>query len=679
MKLNIQKFNPLIKTTDQKRDSDGKFTAGSGGLSKLKKFNWVRAAPVIVLISLVGGFLVFRSFAGGKPTPAYQYSAYDKVKCPSFSKDKVSENATWNSCANLSAEALIYRMYHGILGRDPDFALPATANGATGQPAKVSGYAYWTQKLAGDRTRATRVTQLILNSKEATGTVSDEQYVASLYLNVLGREGDKSGKAYWLGQLSTKKKTRQDALAYFAAQAKPVKTVTQAATDMGYPTTKKFVENLYAGFLGRQPDAKGLASWTKQLDTKKYERNQVAAIFAQSSESAKFMAPKFAEFIKAAPQVAIKTTASDQQKFRDAQARLYAADTNNKWKIVVTNFKSSNTDLSNAKAIAAKSKLARSDYENIGIRQRSSQDKYNKAAAQAKAARVSFKKADAVLKDARAVEAYSPDLGTASTETWRNKAAVYTVDSENKTSAIKSNITAIANQYKIAVNKYNNQCNSGGQDYNGSAPGCGQPQPAPVNSGGGDTPDPVDRTPPPGGGDCSTLSGSYRYHSSNRHVTYTISYKKKSDGKGACIIDPSTKRAAGGSVCDGGYIPNGTASSPSCKVNPANAGAAQRQCVKDGGRWGNGKCTYNSPVRCDSNDVVRAGKCVSNYVYARKADCEYNWTPKHAPHGNRSKYYCQYKYDSGKKHAPPARYFECYNSAQYARITFGNYAACRRK
>lgn len=46
----------------QTRDSKGKFTSNSGGLRQLN-FNWKRALPVVVVVALTGGFLVYRSFA----------------------------------------------------------------------------------------------------------------------------------------------------------------------------------------------------------------------------------------------------------------------------------------------------------------------------------------------------------------------------------------------------------------------------------------------------------------------------------------------------------------------------------------------------------------------------------------------------------------------------------------
>ncbi len=54
----------LKSFTGPSRDKLGQFSSGSGGLRALKKFNWGRALPLIVAVTLVGGYLVVRSFAG---------------------------------------------------------------------------------------------------------------------------------------------------------------------------------------------------------------------------------------------------------------------------------------------------------------------------------------------------------------------------------------------------------------------------------------------------------------------------------------------------------------------------------------------------------------------------------------------------------------------------------------
>jgi hypothetical protein len=69
------------------------------------------------------------SFAGG--TPDYQYSIAEKC---------AGDQAT-QSCKDLSAEALVYRLYVGLSGRQPN----------------KGELADWTQKLAGERSQALKM------------------------------------------------------------------------------------------------------------------------------------------------------------------------------------------------------------------------------------------------------------------------------------------------------------------------------------------------------------------------------------------------------------------------------------------------------------------------------------------------------------------------------------------
>jgi len=56
-------LNPFKKKDAFKRDDVGKFTTGNGGISIAKRLNWKRAVPLILIISVAGGYFVFTSFA----------------------------------------------------------------------------------------------------------------------------------------------------------------------------------------------------------------------------------------------------------------------------------------------------------------------------------------------------------------------------------------------------------------------------------------------------------------------------------------------------------------------------------------------------------------------------------------------------------------------------------------
>jgi hypothetical protein len=66
----IPKFKNQIfkKKNGVNRDAEGRFAHGSGGLVNISKFNYRRAAPLITVILLVGGLLVYESMASTRST-----------------------------------------------------------------------------------------------------------------------------------------------------------------------------------------------------------------------------------------------------------------------------------------------------------------------------------------------------------------------------------------------------------------------------------------------------------------------------------------------------------------------------------------------------------------------------------------------------------------------------------
>ncbi len=64
----------LSSQQHKNRDAQGKFTSGSGGTKVIKKLNFSRFLPIVVVVSLVGGFFVLRSFAAF--VPVYDLKSY---------------------------------------------------------------------------------------------------------------------------------------------------------------------------------------------------------------------------------------------------------------------------------------------------------------------------------------------------------------------------------------------------------------------------------------------------------------------------------------------------------------------------------------------------------------------------------------------------------------------------
>lgn len=67
MKIELQKLVARYKNI--KRDTKGRFVGGSGGIRFPKDFNWRRALPVVLVVALAGGYLVWQSFAVTSVTP----------------------------------------------------------------------------------------------------------------------------------------------------------------------------------------------------------------------------------------------------------------------------------------------------------------------------------------------------------------------------------------------------------------------------------------------------------------------------------------------------------------------------------------------------------------------------------------------------------------------------------
>lgn len=430
MKLNLGKLNPL-KKQDQKRDTDGKFTAGGGGLKAIKKFNWGRAAPVIAIVGLVGGYLVYQSFAG-TALYRYQYSAY---QCPSFNKDDTAKN-TSDSCVVNSAEGMTYRMYQGAFGRAPD----------------NEGLKFWTQKLAGDRDKPSEVAAAMLNAASAPSGLSNQDFIAKLYTVALNRSADPGGLAYWTGKLDGGSWTRERVMAHFANTGKVdynVVNLKMTASD-----NQTFVEQLYSGMFNRQGDTAGVKYWTDQINLKKQGRNNVLAYFAISSEGLRAHGAGFANFLKDAPKVDVVPTA---QKIRDERLWKAALNANAAKKAVdpvserVSKARG-NRDL--ARTIASKSKPSRSDLTKIADQEKTVRaylSRSNSVPSQTgqylDQNRVWYVKSVDVAK-------WSPDLSADEIKKEYDKTVLYHEFAKNGKSDLQKLVSEIGSSYKSAESKY---------------------------------------------------------------------------------------------------------------------------------------------------------------------------------------------------------------------------------
>lgn len=167
-KLSLPNFLKRKKSAGPGRDHLGQFSSGSSGLKAVKKFNWARALPLILVIAGVGGYLVFRSFAG------------TYTLCRSSNGDYTEE------CLVNSDEARVVRLYYGILNRAPDFG----------------GLNYWKRRVEIKGT--TRIAAEMMGSREFArryGSLNNADFVRAMYPQVFGRAPDTGGLNYWTRKL----------------------------------------------------------------------------------------------------------------------------------------------------------------------------------------------------------------------------------------------------------------------------------------------------------------------------------------------------------------------------------------------------------------------------------------------------------------------------------------------
>jgi len=222
---------------------------GSTKLSKVKKFSWKKYLPVIIAIALVGGFFVWRSFAGTKLYD-YQYSVY-QCDGGKFSNKLINPD---DKCIEKSAESFVYRMYDAARNKAPD----------------SKGYQYWVQKLAGDRTQPSEAAASFITSLKDK---NNEQFVDALYNNAFGRKADTKGKAYWKGKLDKKEWSRERVLAHFAATSESVRKNKAA----------------FATFLSRAPRVKVVQTALKKRDENLYKAAVNASNAKKQADSIKAM------------------------------------------------------------------------------------------------------------------------------------------------------------------------------------------------------------------------------------------------------------------------------------------------------------------------------------------------------------------------------------------------------
>lgn len=275
-----------------RRDSEGRFAATNSRLAVLKKFNWKRASPIIAVVALVGGWLVYSSFATTAKPPAYQYSIRT---C----------GASDTACRDKSVEAATYRLQAVILGRQTSTLYRAGA-----------------QRLAGDRTTVNQLAQHMLSYPEARwGNLTNRQFVDKMAQAAFGSLATTQQKTNWTRDLDQKKITREQLIKNASTIMKTSETRVFNATLA--TSNKDFVDRAFRVALKRPSNYSTPAnsSWLQGLNSGKMTRAQVAFGIAMSTEAIQKNRQDIDRYVASQPQPPITQTAKQQQAKRVADAK----------------------------------------------------------------------------------------------------------------------------------------------------------------------------------------------------------------------------------------------------------------------------------------------------------------------------------------------------------------------
>lgn len=175
-------------------------------------------------------------------------------------------------------KGFISRLYQNILGREAD----------------ESGMQHWYKCLTtGGESAAAVTTRFVFSTEFINQNLSDEEFVERMYLTMLNRSSDSSGKEHWLEILDSGC-SRRYVLSRFVASQEFAGICDSYGVVRGdveltenrdrYIGATKFVTRLYRTTLKRNPDVDGLNHWVGLIGSKQATPYDVAIRIVKSEE-----------------------------------------------------------------------------------------------------------------------------------------------------------------------------------------------------------------------------------------------------------------------------------------------------------------------------------------------------------------------------------------------------------
>lgn len=126
-----------------------------------------------------------------------------------------------------------------------------------GRHADPQGLDFWLRQLAKKPVRTVAAGMAASPEfQRGYGRLSDDDFVARLYENTLGREGDRSGRNFWGGRLSNKKQSRTEVALAFADSSEYIRRTADA----------NYVVAAHQVLTGRTPSVAQIRQGVERLD-----------------------------------------------------------------------------------------------------------------------------------------------------------------------------------------------------------------------------------------------------------------------------------------------------------------------------------------------------------------------------------------------------------------------------
>lgn len=157
------------------------------------------------------------------------------------SRGQVIENF-FNSVEFQGTIAPVARLYFAYFLRVPDY----------------DGLNYWIGRYRGGDSLDS-ISNIFAGSPEFTntyGSLTNPQFVDLVYQNVLGRAADAGGRAFWIAELDSGRRTRGNVMLQFS----------EGAEYRGLINNEVYVTMMYVGMLRRAPEPGGFAFWADYMD-----------------------------------------------------------------------------------------------------------------------------------------------------------------------------------------------------------------------------------------------------------------------------------------------------------------------------------------------------------------------------------------------------------------------------